>query len=143
MRTLGFFQLHAECFKLVDQDGEIVVQVARAPGNLDGIVVAVFHAPQVGDRAQCRQQGARADQRNPALQCIVVESGVGTHGFDEGRFDGHEQQHEIQRAHAGYVAVVLAGKSIDVAPQREQMLAQRGLALGFVLLRHGTLPGDQ
>src|SRR5690606_1273862 len=122
---------------------EVVVQVCRTTGNLDGIVVAVLDAPEIGHGAQGGQQRARTDQRNLAFQRITVESVVPTQRFDERGLDGDEQQYEIQRLHAGNFAVVATGQPIDVATQRQQVIAHRGLAYGLVLARHGPLPGDQ
>jgi hypothetical protein len=61
------------------------------------------------------------------VQFIVM-----VHGFDEGRFDRHEHQHEFQAVYAGQITVAALGELLDVRAHRCQMRAELHAALVVV-----------
>src|SRR5690606_41385880 len=81
---------------------DLVFHTDPAPSALyslslhDALPISSLDPPQVRDRAQRREQRARAHQRDVARERVCIQAVVRAHRLDESRLDRNEQQHEVE-----------------------------------------------
>ena len=141
--ALRRLQLTPETLHVVDETAKLVVQSARAPGDLLGVAVLLLVTPDVVNDAQGHHQRGRADDDDTPLEGFGEHPLILLHGHGERRLDGHEQQHEIQRAHVPQLIVILLRQALDVGAQADHMLAHGGIPQRGIIFRQGLFVGQQ
>ena len=66
---------------------------------------------------KCGQQRGRADDHDIAIEGLLEQSRLSLQCCGKSRFDGHEQQDEIQAVQTFETLVILAGQAFDVITQ--------------------------
>ena len=136
-------QAIADFIQVLNEQHELVVQPPCPLGNFPGVLTLPFLLPQAVDDTQGGQQRGRADDHDVAVECFLKQRRLRLQRRGKRRFDGHEQQDEIQAVQTVEPFVILAGQTFDVVAQRQHVLLDGDLADGIVFGRHVLLIGRQ
>ncbi len=107
---------------------ELIMQRTRPACDFLGVATLPLIAPDALHRAQRREQRGRTDHDDIAVVGTAEQGRLLLERGDERRLDRHEHQHEIERAQALEVLVVLDAECLDVISQCAHMRPERRAA---------------